>query len=74
MKSMQALNPAPAFIQANQLAEWELEISSAVSNAESLGVFATEREAAVRGLRPVGGWKAGFSGSRQSEWVALSRT
>lgn len=48
MKSMQALNPAPAFILANQLADWELEVSEAVSGAESLGVFATEREAAVR--------------------------
>ena len=48
MKSMQALNPAPAFIHANQLADWELDLSSVVSGAESLGVFATEREAAVR--------------------------
>ncbi len=58
MKGMQALNPAPAFIVANQLAEWELELSEAVTGAESLGVFATEREAAVR--RAAGGKQGGI--------------
>lgn len=68
MKGMQALNPAPAFIVANQLTEWELTLSEAVTGAESLGVFATERDAAVR--RAAGGKQGGIT-CEIDAWGAL---